>query len=466
MVVKCIKPSTEGLHLKCAISSVWYRRIEMSRNYFKLFILLVVFLCAGIGSASAQTAPVTGKVELLKADGTREPVAGALVEPFRMDIKASAPSAKTNNKGEFSFAGIQLGPAYVLSVSGPNISPTFLPNVRAGQERLLITVRPGDGSRLTEDEVRIGVAAAAKAGPEGKVELTEEQKKAQAEYEAKVKEIEAKNAKANKVNEVVGRAIKEGNDAFTAKNYDLAIAKYDEGIQVDPDYVGSAPIFYNNRGAALMARAINTYNTAIKATDTSQKVAGLGSTKKDLSDAATGYLKSWNVMKNAPAAEIADRNNYDAAKLSSLKGSRDIFRMAVRTEQVDEATIEAAKILIPEYLAVEQDEPLKAEARLIFADLYRVTGDSENAIAAYKKILETSPNDPDAMAGAGLSLVNLGYMNDDKTKLQEGANLLQQFANIAPANHKFKDDAVALIETLKKEQNVTPQKVTPARKRN
>jgi hypothetical protein len=100
------------------------------------------------------------------------------------------------------------------------------------------------------------------------------------------------------------------------------------------------------------------------------------------------------------------------------------------------------------------------------ADLYRVAGDSENAIAEYKKILETSPTDPDAMAGAGLSLVNLGYMNDDKTKLQEGANLLQQFANTAPATHRYKDDAVALIESLKKEQNVTPQKVTPAKKRN
>ena len=436
----------------------------MFRKIFKSFIFSTIVI-AGLVSVYAQTAPVTGKVELLKADGTREPVAGALVEPFRMDINGGAPSAKTNNKGEFTFAGIQLGPTYILSISGPNIAPTFLPNVRAGQERLLITVRPGDGTRLSESDVKLGSTMSAASDAE-KAKISEDQKKAQAEYEAKVKEIEAKNAKATKVNEVVGRALKEGNEAFTAKNFDLAIAKYTEGIDVDPQYVGSAPVFYNNRGAALMARAVNNYNGAIKATDPTQKLQGLNSAKKDLSDGAQGYLNSWNVLKDAPAADIVDKANYEAAKVTTVKGARDIFRMAVKMEQVDTPVIEAAKILIPEYLTVEQDAAAKAEARLIFADLYRVVGDSENAIAEYKKILATTPNDPDAMAGAGLSLVNLGYMNDDKTKLQEGANLLQQFASTAPDSHKYKADALALIDSLKKEQNVTPQKTTPAKKRN
>ena len=438
---------------------------EMFHKILKSFIFSTIIL-AGIGTAIAQVGPVTGKVELLKADGTREPVAGALVEPYRMDIKGGLPSAKTNSKGEFTFAGIQLGPSYILSISGPNISPTYLPNVKGGQERLLITVKPGDGTRLTEDEVKLGSTMAG-ASEADRAKMTEDQKKAQAEYEAKVKEIEAKNAKATKVNEVVGRALKEGNDAFTAKNYDVAIAKYTEGIEVDPQYVGSAPVFYNNRGAALMARAVNNYNGAIKATDPAQKMQGLNGAKKDLSDASEGYLNSWNVLKNAPASDITDKANYEAAKATTLRGARDIFRLAVKTEQVDTPTIDAAKVLIPEFLSIEQDAAAKAEAKLIFADLYRVAGDSENAIAEYKKILETSPNDPDAMAGAGLSLVNLGYMNDDKAKLQEGANLLQQFANTAPASHRYKDDAVALIESLKKEQNVTPQKVaTPARRRN
>ncbi len=99
------------------------------------------------------------------------------------------------------------------------------------------------------------------------------------------------------------------------------------------------------------------------------------------------------------------------------------------------------------------------------ADLYRVVGDSENAIASYKKILEASPDNQDALAGAGLSLVNLGYINNNKEMLQEGANYLQKFADKAPDSHKYKNDAVALIANLKKEQNVTPQKIPSGKKK-
>ncbi len=436
----------------------------MFRKSLSYSAFIFAIILAGSLGNYAQSAPVSGTVEVQKADGTREPVAGALVEVLRTDIKASSPPAKTNSKGQFNFAGLQLGWTFILSVSGPGIAPTYLPNVRAGQEKILITAYPGDGTRMSEDEVRKAANAPKKAGGDAP-KNDEEAKKAQAEYEAKKKEIEEKNKKAETVNQIVAASLKAGNEAFTAKNYDLAIAKYDEGIAADPEFVGSAPIFQNNRATALMSRGIETYNKSVKLTDVSEKVAGLTAARKDLADSAEGFLRSWNILKNAPAADIVDRANYEATKLNALRGAKDTFQIAVRTEQVDPATIEAAKLLIPEYLAVETDAAKKAQANLAFADLYRVVGDSENAIAAYKKILETSPEDVDALAGAGLSLVNLGYMNTDKAKLQEGANYLQKFAGVAPDTHKYKADAVALIETLKKEQNVTPQKVTPVKKK-
>lgn len=429
-----------------------------SRSLFQISFIFALILAASVGVYS-QSAPVTGMVELEKADGTREPVAGATVEAFRMDIKASLPPAKTNAKGQFSFAGLQLGWAYILSVSAPGCSPNYMSNVKAGQEKVLITLRAGDGSKLTDDQVKKEIATKKPAGGVETPQATEEMKKAQAEYEAKKKEVEEKNKKAAQTNEIVTAALKAGNDAFTAKNFDLAIAEYDKGIAADPDYVGSAPIFNNNRATALMSRAVDSYNKSVKAADVSERVAGLMSAKKDLADSAAGFLRSWTVLKDAPATEVVDKANYEATKLSALKGARDTFQMAVRTEQVDQSIIDTAKILLPEYLAVETDAAKKAQANLIFADLYRVVGDSDNAIAAYKKILETSPDDVDALAGAGLSLVNLGYVNNDKAKLQEGANYLQKFSSLAPDTHKFKPDAVALIETLKKEQNVTPQKV-------
>ena len=62
--------------------------------------------------------------------------------------------------------------------------------------------------------------------------------------------------------------------------------------------------------------------------------------------------------------------------------------------------------------------------------------------------------------------MNAGYVDGDKNKLQEGANVLQRFASLAPDSHKYKDVALGLIQTLKAEQNVTPQKTAPAKKKN
>lgn len=438
----------------------------MFRKSLISLVFATLAMMVGSSAVSAQNAPVTGTVEMVKADGTRVPVEGALVEVFRTDIKASSPPAKTNKRGEFNFAGLQLGWTFILSVSAPGAAPTYLANVKAGQERLLITMSPGDGSKMPEEEVRKQAAAPKTAGSQQTPQNTEEMKKAQAEYEAKKKEVEEKNKKANEVNQIVTAALKAGNEAFTAKNYDLAISEYDKGIAADPNYVGSAPIFYNNRGVALRTRGVDAYNLGIKAgSDVTEKIAQFGKAKKDFADASTGYVNSWNVLKNAPATDIVDKANFDANRMGTLRGAIETFQMAVRTEQVDQAVIDAAKILIPEYQNAETDAAKKAAASLAFADLYRVVGDSENAIAAYKAILDVSPDNADALVGAGLSLVNLGYMNNDKTKLQEGANLLQKFAGIAPDTNKFKADAIALIDTLKKEQNVTPQKVTATPKK-
>ncbi|MCV4732206.1 hypothetical protein OFB80_30405, partial [Escherichia coli] len=87
-------------------------------------------------------------------------------------------------------------------------------------------------------------------------ELTAEEKKAKEEYEKKVKEIQEKNAKIQQKTAIIEAALKDGNAAFQAKNWDAAIAKYDEGIAADPDFAGSAPVLMNNKGAALRERAV------------------------------------------------------------------------------------------------------------------------------------------------------------------------------------------------------------------
>lgn len=441
-----------------------------SRKYFTFF-LAAAFLLVGSLTAFAQTAPLSGKVELKKEDGSSLPVDGALVEVFRTDIKGKLPSAKTNKKGEFNFAGLPLGATFVFSVSGTGIKPEIYPNIKAGQQNFVITVREGDGKRWTEDEVRQALAggaaasqttAAANTGDAAK--MTEEQKKAQEEYQKQLAEVTAKNKKVEESNAAIQRALNEGNQAFNSKNYDIAIVKFEEGYQASPDYVGSAPVLLNNKASALKIRAVNTYNDNVKSTDASAKVAGYAKVKQDLTEALDAYSKSWTVLKSAPTTDISDPKNYEANKLETLRGAKDALRLMAATEQVDTGKADLARTLMSEYLAVETDQAKKIEGQRILGDVFRVAGDMDNAIAEYKKVLDIEPNDPDALAGLGLSLVNLGFINNDKTKFQEGANYLQKFTEVAPAGHKYVDDAKGLIATLKKEQNVAPQK-TPARGR-
>ncbi|MBA2737960.1 MAG: carboxypeptidase regulatory-like domain-containing protein, partial [Pyrinomonadaceae bacterium] len=202
------------------------------KNYYTFLLAAALFLTSGL-VVLAQTAPVRGRVELVKADGTKEPVAGATVEPFRTDAKGKAPTAKTNKKGEFSFAGLQLGQIFALSVSAPSIKPEIIPNVKAGMENLLVSVSEGDGKRWTEEEVRQAVSGAsatkatktttatkattASAPGEQKTESSADQKKAQAEYESKVKDVTAKNENIKQKTAIVESSLKAGNEAFNSK---------------------------------------------------------------------------------------------------------------------------------------------------------------------------------------------------------------------------------------------------------
>ncbi len=434
------------------------------KNYLTLLSALF-FLIAGSFTAFSQTAPVSGKVQLTKADGTVVPVEGAMVEVFRTDIKTKLPSDKTGKKGDFAFAGLPLGANFILSVSAAGAKPGYLPNVKAGNEKLLITLSEGDGKRWTEEEIRQAVSGAATGSATTTQQPTAEAKKAEAERLKQIAEYESKKKKVETENETITKALTDGNTAFNAKNYDLAITKYDEGIAASPDYVGSAPILLNNKGVALKIRAIENYNKAVKTTDAAAKTETLAKVKQDLEDALTGFNRSWTLLKNAPAAEITNQVNHDKAKYDALNGLTDAYRLIVVTK-TNPAKAAESKEAFDAYLALETDAAKKAKAQLTYGEVMVEAGESEKAVAAYQMALTNSPDSPDALAGLGFSLVNLGFINNDKAKLQEGANYLQKFVKLAPDSHKFKDDAVGLIETLKTEQNVAPQNVSGSKKKN
>lgn len=451
------------------------------KNYFT-FLLTLSLLLAGSLAVFAQTAPVTGKIVIKKADGTTEPVVDALVEAFRTDIKAKFPSDKTNKKGEFSFAGLPLGAVIVLSVSAPNASPNYLPNVRAGSERLVITLTEGDGKRWTEEEVRQSLVAGSantantdntstpddnKSSNKSNETPTPEQiaaaKKEQAEYEKKKAEIEAKNKQIGEKNVIIEKALKDGNEAFNSKNYDLAIAKYSEGIEADPEFVGTAPIMLNNKGVVLKVRAVENYNKAAKSGDQAMKAEIMPKVKQDLEDALTSFNNSWKVLKAAQPAEITNKANYDKAKYDALNGLTDSYRLLVITKANPAKAAEASDAYTA-YLEVETDAAKKSKAQVTYGDIMREAGDSEKAIVAYRAALQTSNDNPDALAGLGLSLFNAGVVADDKAQMQEGLNFMTRFAEVAPDTHPLKSSVKDAVTYLKEQEKLTPQKVNTKKK--
>lgn len=430
----------------------------LRKNYSILLLTVALFLASGM-IVFAQTAPVRGKVVIKKADGTTVPVADALVEVFRTDIVGKFPSAKTNKNGEFSFAGFPPGARVALSVSAPGVRSDIYPDIKGGDENLTLTVSEGDGKQFTEQEVRTMLSNAPKDVQTGK--LTEEQKKQQEEFEKKNAEILAGNKKAENVNAIVNKAQTEGNKAYNDKNYDLAIASYDEGINADPDFEGSAPVLLNNKSSALIRRAVDKYNAAIKG-DPNSRAAALELVKKDLSDAVTASNRSLQILKTATNTDPKVQKAYVAEKSQAYQNTMDGYSK-ILSMNIDGTKGKELLTALDEYMAVETDAAKKSQWQLVIADALRLAGDSPNAIIAYRRVLETSPENPDALAGLGLSLFSAGagVVPENTAQMQEGLNYMQRFTEVAPETHPLKASVKDAVDYLKTKQ-LTPQKTTKA----
>jgi tetratricopeptide (TPR) repeat protein len=435
----------------------------IKHRLFSYFLILSGILLVFSGSVFSQTtAPVRGVV-FLQSDGKRVPVADALVEPYRIDIDSGkSPSTKTNKNGEFSFVGFPLGQKYVLAVSGASISPAVSPTIQGGMESVEIQVFPGDGKAFTEAEVR----SAAKSNPKGVATASEaDRKKAEAEYQKQLAKYNEEKAKAENANKIVNAAMKDGDAAFKAKDYAAAIAKFDEGIAADPDFEGSAPVLLNYKGVVLKTRGFEAYQRAAKA-DAAGKAAEMEKAKADFQASLDAYDRALKVLASAPkAADAATQANLDKTKFMILGNFIESYRLIVRTK-ADPTKAKDAGPVYAQYLAVETDPAKKLSAQLALGDIMREAGESEPAIAAYRAVLESQPENPDALAGIGLSLFNVGVVENDKAKMQEGLNIMTKFADTAPETHPLKSSVKEAVEYLKTEQKLAPQKTTtPPRRR-
>ena len=420
-------------------------RIPKFTHFFAAALLVAAFA----GNAAAQfTATATGKVTLKQADGTEAPVAGALVEIHRTDIKQYK-KVNTNKKGEYIQAGIDPAGTYTLVISAPGATPTYIAGINLNrQPQNNFALLPGDGRTLTLAEIKAAVPAkggattatgAAKSG--GETLSPEEAKKKQADLEKEIAEVTAKNAKIQERNAKLPVVFKAANDAFNAKNYDEAITLYDQAIAIDP----SEAVVYRNKAIVLRTRAVEKYNAAAKAKDQ----AGKDAARADLKLATETAEKAVSSYRTPQADRVAAATP-DATKnqdLDYLFQRAESYRVALQTNaQVDtDAGIKAFQ----EYIGAETDAAKKTKAEASLGDALFQGGRVDESIAAYKAILATSPNNLDAIYGLGLALAS----DPTGAKTAEGRDMLEQFASKAPATDPRKqmaEEAVAgLNEALK-----------------
>ncbi|HYO99077.1 MAG TPA: tetratricopeptide repeat protein [Pyrinomonadaceae bacterium] len=419
---------------------------------FTHFVVATLLLVAAFAvNASAQQATATGKVTLKQADGTEVPVQGAQVEFHRTDIKQTL-KTKTDKKGEYVYAGLDLGGTYTILVSAPGATPSYSTNIRISrQPNNNFALTPGDGRTMTLAEAQ-GSTPAAKPGAAPGMSA-EEAKKLDEENARKRAEIAAKNAKIEERNAKLPAVFKAANDAFNAKNYDQAIALYDQGIEIDP----SEAVVHRNKAIALRSRGVDNYNKAAKARDQ----AGKDAARADLKLATETAEKAIAAYRTPQADRVA--STPDAAKaddLDYLFQRAESYRVALQTNaQVDtEAGIKAFQ----EYIAAETDSAKKTKAEASLGDALFMGGRVDESIAAYKAILASNPTNLDAIYGLGLALAS----DPTGAKTAEGRDMLQQFASKAAATDPRKQMAEEAVAGLNEALKPKPaDKATTTKKR-
>ena len=446
----------------------------MFTKKYPIFLLTLSLCLAGALSTLGQLQPVRGMVKVRKADGTEVPVADATIEAYRTDIdKGTMPATKTNKRGEFSFVGFAAGHVYALSVSGPGIGPRVKPNVKAGQEDVLIIVSEGDGAKLSEAEVR-QVGAAAVGVPDAAV--TEAQRKQREEIEKKNEEIKKKNSKIQEGDEVARTANTAGIAAIQAKNWDVAIAEFDKGVAAVPDFVGSTPILLNGKLVAYKSRGYDKYREGAANADGTARKAKYDEANKDYDAGLAAFDQAMAIIKAAEApANPQEQKGRESLTLSLLSNAMEVHRLKA-VSGVDTSKVAKAGEVIEAYIAAQPDAAKKLEGRKTLGDIYRLTGDLDKAVAAYKVVLEASPDNTEVMASLGLSMYALaaGAEPPNREQMQEGLNYMAKYSDTVqilptdpPAVQEFKKSVKATVEYLKTEEKLKPQttKSTPAKKK-
>lgn len=383
-------------------------------------------------SAFAQVGRLEGDV--VKA-GTTEPVVGAEVQIVRTDIKGNYP-VKTDKKGHFLHAGVPFVGTYTVIVSAEGCEPAYNAGVRPDREPLKFELRPGDGRKLTMEDLKKAPGGNTAAGGSAPKVSEADKKKADEEYKKALAEREEAE-KYNASIAVINLKLKEGNDALSKNDFGAAVTAFKEAVAANPNI----HISHGNLAIALQKRAVKAFNEGNRDAAKQDFIDSIASCNKALEglDAQEKDTK----QKNDPVQNKGNRRTYLVVRAES--------EAILGGKFFDGPQAEAA---VKDYNAIAEltDDPVKKKefpikgARVLFD-----AGQTDSAIAAYQKILEADPTNIEAWHGIGLAYANAG-------KFKESADSLQTFVEKAPATDPRVPEAKTVIAELVRGNNLPPPK--------
>jgi len=422
---------------------------------FRMSLLRAAGLAAAVGLLStvvlAQTSQVEGTVKLKGADGSTKPAAGVLIDIYRIDIKGHY-DVKTDKNGHFVRLGLPVQGTYLFVFSGPGATPTWMNNVRISQMPVVdTTLDPGDGRTLTFEEIQKQIAQQKTGGGGGGAPAPKALSPAdKAKLEAAQREMEANAKEGKELQSSFDAAVKHFNEGVklkAASNYEAALSEFEESTKLDPS---------KNKNFIEIGHRANA-----QVAETHYQIGADKFNKKDRDGAKPHFEQAVTSINKAIA--VASTATEDPTVTADLITYYSILdkNAQILVENYGQVNLVDATVKDLEK-AEALDAANKNKWGVLKADLYRSGGRTDDAVAAYKKVLAADPNYADAIYGLGLSLIG----SSERAQIQEGANALAEFLVKAPATDKRVPIVKSSLEELKNGLKIEAEKpAAPAKGR-
>lgn len=358
---------------------------EMTRTLLKTLFLTLILAAVSV-TAWAQASRISGVV--LDAEGV--PVRDAVIKFDRTDQKGEY-QVKTNKKGRYTHAGLQMG----------TYTATLLIEGEQYDQVAGVRVSPQNAGTLDFDlappkPVEPGVV---QTGPTEE-EIAKMNEKQREEFEAIRKQREEQLAR----NADLNNSFNAGMEAMTAKDFATAVTSLTAAAELSP----GQDVIWGNLGLAQSSLALSK---------TGDEQAAL------LADATTSYTKAMEIAPTKPAYP-------SNLGMSLMQGGQ----------------LDAGMAMLEKAVAINPAAGGQSyyNAGVVLSN----RGDSDGALAAFRKATEVQPDYADAHYQLATALLSkAGFANGAMVPVEGTKEAYEAYLELAPTG-QFADSAKAMLASL------------------